>query len=238
MDLNLTIIIVSIVGGFIAGAINTLAGNGSAISLGILTEIIGLPGNLANGTNRIGLFTGQNKQVIYWTVFGALIGVYLATKVSSEQFTIVYKYMMVIMLAAIIAKPSRWLKETDFNHQVPQWLLIPCFITIGIYGGFIQMGMGIFFLAIMVLMARRGIIESNIVKILVVTIYTAIILVIFEYNGLVDWKAGIFLAIGQAAGGYFTTKFALESKKAGLVAYYLLIIIVITVTLRLFIKGF
>ena len=50
-------IAVAVGGGFIAGIINTLAGNGSAITLTILTEVLGLPGNLANGTNRIGVFS-------------------------------------------------------------------------------------------------------------------------------------------------------------------------------------
>ncbi|MGB3083827.1 MAG: sulfite exporter TauE/SafE family protein, partial [Saprospiraceae bacterium] len=45
----------AIIGGFIAGCINTLAGNGSVITLGFLTEVMGLPGGLANGTNRVGI---------------------------------------------------------------------------------------------------------------------------------------------------------------------------------------
>jgi uncharacterized protein len=45
----------AIIGGFIAGCVNTLAGNGSVITLGYLTEVMGLPGNVANGTNRIGI---------------------------------------------------------------------------------------------------------------------------------------------------------------------------------------
>lgn len=49
-------IFLAIIGGFIAGCINTLAGNGSVLTLGFLTEIMGMPGNLANGTNRIGIF--------------------------------------------------------------------------------------------------------------------------------------------------------------------------------------
>ena len=48
---------IAIMGALIAGGINTLAGNGSAITLTILTEILGLPPNIANGTNRIGIFT-------------------------------------------------------------------------------------------------------------------------------------------------------------------------------------
>ena len=47
--------IIAVLGGAFAGVINTLAGNGSAITLTILTELLGLPGNMANGTNRVGI---------------------------------------------------------------------------------------------------------------------------------------------------------------------------------------
>lgn len=42
-------------GAFLAGIINALAGNGSIITLTVLTELLGLPGNIANGTNRVGV---------------------------------------------------------------------------------------------------------------------------------------------------------------------------------------
>ncbi|HNT30748.1 MAG TPA: TSUP family transporter, partial [bacterium] len=54
--MSLAEIVMAIAGGFVAGCINTLAGNGSVITLGFLTEVMGLPGALANGTNRIGIF--------------------------------------------------------------------------------------------------------------------------------------------------------------------------------------
>lgn len=37
-------IFIAITGGFLAGVINTFAGNGSTITLGILTEVLGLSG--------------------------------------------------------------------------------------------------------------------------------------------------------------------------------------------------
>jgi uncharacterized membrane protein YfcA len=54
MDLHWYHYAIAIIGSAVAGSINTLAGNGSAITLTILTELLGLPGNMANGTNRVG----------------------------------------------------------------------------------------------------------------------------------------------------------------------------------------
>ena len=161
--MQIEIYIIAILGGALAGAVNTLAGSGSAITLTILTEIIGLPGNLANGTNRVGILfqTGfgswvfhrngklivrRSKWIIILTIIGAIVGVIVATQVSNAQFRTVFKYLMILMLFVILFKPTRWLQASDTAYVPPKWLSIPLFLALGFYGGFIQMGMGgIFF---------------------------------------------------------------------------------------------
>ena len=251
MELEFHHYFIAILGGALAGAINTMAGNGSAITLTILTEIIGLPGNIANGTNRIGIVAqtiastyafhkkgileiAKNKHIIILTIIGAIAGVIVATRISNEVFVQVFRYLMVVMLFVILVKPARWLRETDGNIQIPWIISIPLFLAIGFYGGFIQMGMGIFFLAIMVLGAKYSLMDSNVVKALIVAIYTAIVLAIFHYKGLVDWKVGGVMAIGQTFGGYFMAIIASKNPRANIWAYRLLIIVVIFAILKLF----
>ena len=111
MDLSIWDYICVLVGCFVVGAINTLAGNDSVIALSILTDLVGLPANLANGTNRVGVLlqaagssTGfakrkmidlaASKDIIILTVVGAMGGVYTATIVSNEQFLFVFKYFV------------------------------------------------------------------------------------------------------------------------------------------------
>lgn len=243
--------VIAIGGGAIAGAINTLAGNGSAITLSILTEVMGLPGNLANGTNRIGVFTqsaagsyafyrngkldlSHGKQNIFWTVLGALLGVFVAIQVSNEQFLFVFKYLMLAMLLVMVVKPKRWLKEKSEYTPVKWWLAVPIYLALGFYGGFIQMGMGIFYLATMVLVARYSMVEGNALKSFVVALYTLIVLLIFQYKGLVRWDVGLILAIGQTLGGWYTAKFASRHPMANKIAYWLLIVIVLVVLARMF----
>jgi len=48
-------ITIAVGGSFLAGAINTLAGNGSVITLNIMTDMMGMPAHLANATNRVGI---------------------------------------------------------------------------------------------------------------------------------------------------------------------------------------
>jgi uncharacterized membrane protein YfcA len=242
---------IAIIGGFLAGVINTLAGNGSAITLTILTEVLGLPPNLANGTNRVGVFTqtAASSYAFYrggklsfrdqWKdmlciVLGAIVGVIIAVNVSNEQFKTFFSYMMIAMLLVLLVRPKRWLQEGDASRRPSNWLLFPLLFLLGVYGGFIQMGMGVFFLAITVLIAHYELIAANAIKSFVIALYTVIVLGIFHWKGLIDWKIGFILASGQTLGGYLTARVASGYEKANVWAHRLLVVVVIVAILRLF----
>ena len=242
---------IAVVGAFVAGAINTLAGNGSAITLTILTELLGLPATVAIGTNRVGVLTqslagswafhrsGRLKLensgfYIFLTTIGALVGIYVALIVSNEEFKQVFRFLLVLMFIVILVKPKRWLREDTEARALPWWISVPVFLALGFYGGFIQMGMGVFFLAAMVLIAHYNIIDSNAVKVAVVALYTIAAVAIFAWQGLIDWKIGGLMAIGQTAGGYLTARFAATDPRAGKWAYRILIVVVIWAIARMF----
>lgn len=252
MDLELSQIVIAIIGGFLAGSINTLVGSGSAITLSILTEVLGLPPNVANGTNRVGVVAQsitsstsfyrngkfdivlRSKFFIVLITIGAFAGVYVATVISNEAFRDVFKYLMIAIFLVILVKPKRWLIKTQLENKMSKIIAIPLFLALGFYGGFIQMGMGVFFLAILVLVAKYSIMDSNVVKAFSVGVYTILIIWYFDYKGLVDWPIGGLLAIGQAVGGYLTAEFASKSKNADLWAYRFLVVIVFLIILKLF----
>ena len=243
--------LIAIVGSAFAGAINTLAGNGSAITLTILTELLGLPGNIANATNRVGIVAQtaasnwsfhrngmidfkRSRLIIITMTIGAIAGTLVAAQISSAQFRQVFRFLLLVMFFIILVKPKRWLIETDMQYQLSPFLTIPLFLALGFYGGFIQMGMGVFFLAIMVLGARYSIIDSNVVKSIVVFIYTLLAVFIFAYKGLIDWKFGLILSIGQIIGGFVTAEFAHRYESSKVWAHRLLVVVVLFALLKLF----
>ena len=251
MELTTDQYILAIAGGFIAGIMNTLAGYGSVITLTILMDVIGLPATIANGTNRVNVFTGviasglgfykngkldftKGKWVIAFTFIGAVVGVLVAINVSNEQFKSIFKYLVAVLFIIVLVNPKRWLREQSEDYEMPVWLMIVVFIPLGFYGGFIQMGMGLFFVAATVLLGKYSIIESNAVKVAVVGLYTVVSLVIFHVNGLVDWKAGALVGVGAAIGGYFTADIASRYQNANLWAYRLLVVIIVAIVLRSF----
>jgi uncharacterized protein len=243
--------LIAFLGTLFAGIINTLAGNGSAITLTILTEMVGLPGNLANGTNRVGILLQttaggaafyrhgkinlhKSGWYLFFSALGAIAGTILAVSISNDQFKEVFRYLMVFLLFLILVKPERWLLETDSSVKPNWWLAGPLFLLLGFYGGFIQMGMGLFFLAAMVLGARYSLIDANALKSIVVGIIQVVAILIFWQKGLIDWRIGGLMAIGQTIGGYLAAHYAAKIPGANVWAHRLLVAVVIISLAKLF----
>ncbi len=250
-ELSVAKLTITLFGGLLAGVINTLAGNGSAVTLTILTEVLGLPGTLANGTNRIGIalqtltstFTFRREGVfsfrkhlkpIIITFSGAVVGLSLALLVSDESFMRIFRFLMVAMLLVLLVKPSRWIYPHKEGRPWPKPILWTSLFFLGIYGGFIQMGMGIFFLALIVLGAKYSLLEANALKVAVVGVYTLLGLVLFQSQGLIHWQYGLMLGLGQTLGGWGTARFASRYEKINILVYWFLVLIVILSLLSLF----
>src|SRR5688572_25040011 len=251
MEWTLAHFLIAFSGAFLAGIINALAGNGSVITLTILTELLGLPGNIANGTNRVGVLmnsagaiTGfqRNKKVNYLlhmryivpVLFGALAGILVATIVTNEQFIGVFKFLMIVMLIVVLVKPERWLHQVPEKSLLPSWMEWPVMLVLGFYGGFIQMGMGVFYLAVLVLVARLPMIESNSIKALTVGMFTLLAVIIFAFAGQIIWTFGIVMGIAQFLGGWFSAHYASRVEGASRIAYYVLVVAVMLSLFKLF----
>lgn len=244
MNLELYEIALCLIGGFVAGSMNTLAGFGSIITLNIYTEILGLPLTVANGTNRVNVFTQTSlgsyifykngkldlkRNYLYIAIIFifSIVGVYIAANISNEQFKEVFKYLLLVMLPIILVNPKKWFIETNINHQPPKLVIILLSVFLGLYGGFIQMGMGIFFLFVFVFINKVNIIEANALKLSVISIYTVVLIYIFHSKGLIAWPLGLLLSVGQGLGGWITAKYASKSPYAEKIAYVLLIIVLL-----------
>lgn len=238
--------------GLMAGLINTLAGNGSVFTLSLLI-FAGMPAGLANGTNRVGGFVQCLVSVLtfrkahkfktllkdsLWlmipTILGTVVGASSALQVSDEVLTRVIGYLMIFMLGVVLLKPKRWLIETAIREDNKSILNFIIFFGIGWYGGFIQMGMGILFLAALVLVSKYSLVDANFIKIIICAALLFPALFIYVYNDQVDWQPAIALALGQGLGGWFATKFALENENATLWVRRLLIVMISLAIIKLF----
>jgi len=221
-------IIALIVSGILVGFINTLAGGGSIISLSVLM-LLGLPANVANGTNRIGILVQNITAVASFkqqkvlevrkglllaipAVIGSLIGAWIAVDINEDIFEKAIAIIMLLMLGFTFFNPQRFIygnKELS-EKKINVWQVI-IFFFIGLYGGFIQLGVGYFLIAGIVLGVGYDLVRTNAVKVLIVLIYTPFTLVIFIYNDQINWAYGLILTIGSFIGAYIASRMAVKN---------------------------
>ncbi len=214
--------------GFLAGFINILAGSGSLITLPMLIILVGLPVPIANGTNRIavllqnvvGIKAYSKKGVLdvrgvlifgIPAILGSVIGAQIAVNLDEEILRKSIGVVMVLMLGVILFRPRQWLHgELQHMTEFPSTFNMLIFFIIGIYGGFIQAGVGIFLLAALVLGIGYDLVRANAIKVGIVLVFTLAALTVFVINDQVDWSIGLVLAIGNMAGAWTATNFAVE----------------------------
>lgn len=100
-------------------------------------------------------------------------------------------------------------------------------LGIGLYGGFIQAGVGFLILGALVPLAGFDLVRANAIKVLIVLLHTAVALPVFLLNRRVAIWPGLALAAGQMAGGWIGAHLGAR-KGAGFVRWVLLVALVIS----------
>jgi uncharacterized membrane protein YfcA len=212
-------------GGLVAGIVNTLAGGGSLLTVPLLV-LLGLPGGLANGSNRVGIAAQSlisvfsfralgfrefrsSLSVLAPLLTGSAAGALLVSELPDEVFERAFGVVMLLLLvptffrrpkiAADGAGPRPWSRTTSSI----------AFFAIGAYGGAFQAGVG---LLLLLGLARAGfdLVRANVVKVIVVAALTAVALPVFIAKGQVAWLPAGFLAVGFSAGGALGAQLAVR----------------------------
>jgi uncharacterized membrane protein YfcA len=234
-----------ILAGLLAGVINTFAGSGSLLTLPLLM-FMGLSPATANGTNRIGVliqnlvatrnFVNQKEllpksewPLIIPSLFGSLLGALIAVEINEDILNYFIGVLLIVMFFVILLKPSSWIKGKAGEVRTTKSKIINSilFFLIGIYGGFIQAGVGLFLLAGLVLSIGYNLIHANAVKVFIVLTFTAVALVVFISAGQIAWKYGLLLAAGNAIGAWFASR---NAGKIGAknIRYILLVVVLLS----------
>ncbi|MFY0607749.1 MAG: sulfite exporter TauE/SafE family protein [Cyclobacteriaceae bacterium] len=211
--------------GLVTGVINTLAGGGSLITLPLLI-FMGLPSSVANGTNRIGIFLQalvsvggfKSKGVFVFpyagyasitAVIGCVIGAYLAVDIRGELFNRILAVVMVVVMILTVLKPYLTKKGAiEILTTKSKVFSISMFFLVGLYGGFIQAGVGFLIIATLTGIHGFDMAKTNAIKLFVVACYTLVALVIFWWEDQIRWDYGLTLAAGNAAGGWLASRWS------------------------------
>lgn len=213
--------LILVAAGAAAGFLNAVAGGGSVITIPILTELVGI--NTANGTNRVAIMLAnlsaiagyQKGEAVPWkrlgvliipTVIGAAAGAWLSTVTPPDVLRKVFAGVLLLVAAAVLFRPSRWLEEREAMLHEP-WRSI-VFFGIGFYGGFVQAGVGFLFLAGLVLGTGLNLVSGNAAKVVLIAVYSPIVILLFARASQVDLPVAGVLAAGQMSGAWVGARLA------------------------------
>ena len=227
MEFNFLHVLLLFGTGIAAGFLNTVAFGGSLIALPVLI-FLGLPTAVANGTNRIAIFC-QNLSAIMGfrrkgvsdfnysillaipAVIGAVIGATIAVDIKDAVFNLILAIVMITMLVLTLINPTERLKNRiESEDKRSKIIAMIVFFFIGIYGGFIQAGVGLLVITALRLLTGIDLVRTNAIKVFVIFFYTVVALGIFIMKDKVNWYLGPTLAIGNACGAWLGSHWAVQ----------------------------
>lgn len=248
MDWSFALLIVV---GFMAGFINTIAGGGTLLTMPMLI-FMGLPSNVANGTNRvailiqtaIGVKGFQSKGVstypfsLYLGIaafLGSLIGAQIAVDIKGELFNRILAIVMLLVVVLMVFQPK--VSLTTFAERTQGkylYISLIIFFFLGIYGGFINAGIGFMMLIVLPYINKLSLVKSNATKVAVVCIYTMGAVAMFALNDKINWTYGLVLAIGNATGAWVSSRWSVDKGDKVIKRFVVVMITILSIKLWFF----
>lgn len=226
--------------GIIAGFINVLSAGGSMLALPLLM-FLGLPTQVANGTNRVAIVLqsvsaistfrragashiGLSLRLSVPAVVGSLVGAWLALQVSDALFeAILIAVMAGSALLMLLPQPKLDTRPLTAERLTP--VIYLAMFAIGIYGGFIQVGVGVLFIIVLYRMLKIDLAQVNVFKVLIILVYSLPALAMFMWFDQVRWSYGLLLALGSMIGAWLAVKVNMSSRGAVWIKYLTLAMI-------------
>ncbi|MYC08084.1 MAG: sulfite exporter TauE/SafE family protein [Chloroflexi bacterium] len=214
--------------GVLGGFINTIAGGGSMITVPALM-LLGMPADHANATNRVGILQqsltgvrgfneagklerGSILPMLLPTVSGAVLGALSTTWLPPDILkpallgAMILIALVMLALPDVIAPPEG--TRTYSLRERP--LGFAMLFGAGLYGGFVQAGVGFILIAALAAGMRYDLVRTNALKVVCTAMFSVAALAVFILTGRVEWISGIILAVGMTIGASASVRFALN----------------------------
>jgi len=231
LQLDLFSVLLLTVTGFLAGGINTVAGGGSNLTLPALM-MFGLPADIANGTNRVAILmqslvgvAGYDKYetldrpavlpILVPTIIGGVVGALVAAVIPNVFLkpillgTILTMSVVILVRPDVISPPPGTPTRLPNEHRGAWWGLFAA----GVYGGFVQAGVGFILLAALAGGLRYDLVRANALKMACALAFTVVAVAIFVAFDQVWWVPGIILALGSMAGAHLAVRIAVKASQ-------------------------
>lgn len=211
--------------GTLAGFMNTVASSGTAVTLPMMI-FLGIPPAVANATNRLPLLSGSLMAIIHFhstklmpwrkalllsvpVAIGTAAGALFIGRLSGESIKSVLVVALGVSVVVILLN-----RGMDFNRRPGEeagltWISYMLVLLVGLWAGAIVLDSAIFLLFVLIFNQRLDIVRANAVKAVLLFTVSIVSILIFAFNGTIDYKAGIVLSIGSVAGSYWGSRFAI-----------------------------
>jgi uncharacterized protein len=215
-------IVLLVVAGLAAGAVNAVAGGGSLISFPALLAA-GLPSVTANVTNAVAVLPGYLGGTVAYrrelegqrsravalaatTAVGAVGGAALLIASSEDLFEAIVPFLILGACALLAAQPalSRRISPATEGHAAEHrspWLHVGAFLS-AVYGGYFGAGLGLMLLAVLALSLDDDLQRLNALKGLLSFVIGLASVAFFVAFGPVRWGAALIMAAASFAGGH------------------------------------
>ena len=215
--------------GCVGGFLNVMAGGGSLLTVPIMI-FMGIPGPVANGTNRIAIIAQNIAAVSAFAkqgfanfklslslaiaaIPGAVTGAWVAANLPEQDFNTMLAVIMGIVMIVMSIKPTKKSTQSNREHIPSKNQLIAGHVLMvgaGFWGGFIQIGVGFIMMPILHRVMGLDLVTTNSHKVFIALVYTTVALLVFATQLQLYWMHGIVLGIGMAAGGIYGARFQIN----------------------------
>lgn len=247
MEYHLTLLngALLVAAGFAAGFINTIAGGGSMLTLPALM-LLGMQADIANATNRVGVLLQsiagsygfyrkgrlEPRSVVpslLPALLGSLFGSLLASYLPVDYLKPALLGTMLLMAIVMLVKPSAVAPPVGavtytLKERPAAWMGL---FFAGVYGGFVQAGVGFIIIAALAGVLRYDLVKTNALKMAITGALTVISLLIFVARDQVLWIPGLLMAAGTVLGAMLSVQFAINMPQSVL-KWFLFVMVVLT----------
>jgi len=225
MELGAFELVVLILAGLAGGFINVMAGGGSVITVPVMI-LLGVPGPVANGTNRLPILIQNISASLTYlrhgvpharlmvslslcAIPGAIVGALVGVQVPTEAFNLILAGVMGgVLLLMLTGTGTRLPADNQVSRTRQLWGHALMFAA-GFWGGFIQIGMGFILLPILNRVLGLDLVAANIHKVFIILTYTLSALWVFGSQLGLLWWVGAVMAIGNGLGGWLGARLTL-----------------------------
>lgn len=210
--------------GFLAGAMNAVAGGGSFVTLPALV-LVGLPSVSANASSAVSLFPASLastwayrrelsglgsvplRALLPVSLAGGALGALLLLATPSERFDEILPWLLLLALLAFAFGQRMGAALRRRIAIGPGMLLIVQFL-LAVYGGYFGGAVGIMMMAVWSLLSTADVQAMNPAKTVLVAAANAVAVLCFIAAREVWWKETLAMLIAAAVGGYAGARIA------------------------------